>query len=66
MVRFLKRAASNLQQSLRMLLPSRHLGLNDRRRILAQQLGEFIIWYNKVTNYFSVLLVTVLVSVYFF
>ncbi|NWX02854.1 TTLL5 polyglutamylase, partial [Caloenas nicobarica] len=49
-VRFLKRAASNLQQSLRMLLPSRHLGLNDRRRILAQQLGEFIIWYNKETE----------------
>ncbi|XP_063189568.1 tubulin polyglutamylase TTLL5 isoform X3 [Chroicocephalus ridibundus] len=49
-VRFLKRAASNLQQSLRMLLPSRHLGLNDRRRILAHQLGEFIICYNKETE----------------
>ncbi|OXB73034.1 UNVERIFIED_CONTAM: hypothetical protein H355_016463 [Colinus virginianus] len=47
---FLKRAASNLQQSLRMLLPSRHLGLNDRRRILAHQLGEFIICYNKETE----------------
>ncbi|KFQ01268.1 Tubulin polyglutamylase TTLL5, partial [Haliaeetus albicilla] len=49
-VRFLKRAASNLQQSLRMLLPSRRLGLNDRRRILAHQLGEFIICYNKETE----------------
>ncbi|XP_071602051.1 tubulin polyglutamylase TTLL5 isoform X5 [Heliangelus exortis] len=49
-VRFLKRAASNLQQSLRMLLPRRHLRLNDRRRILAQQLGEFIIYYNKETE----------------
>ncbi|NXN46448.1 TTLL5 polyglutamylase, partial [Rhinoptilus africanus] len=49
-VRFLKRAASNLQQSLRTLLPSRHLGLNDRRRILAHQLGEFIICYNKETE----------------
>ncbi|XP_009960063.1 PREDICTED: tubulin polyglutamylase TTLL5 [Leptosomus discolor] len=49
-VRFLKRAASNLQQSLRMLLPSRCLGLNDRRRILAHQLGEFIICYNKETE----------------
>ncbi|KAM6131250.1 tubulin polyglutamylase TTLL5 [Pterocles gutturalis] len=49
-VRFLKRAASNLQQSLRMLLPSRRLGLNDRRRILARQLGEFIICYNKETE----------------
>ncbi|XP_072193924.1 tubulin polyglutamylase TTLL5 isoform X2 [Excalfactoria chinensis] len=49
-VHFLKRAASNLQQSLRMLLPSRHLGLNDRRRILAHQLGEFITCYNKETE----------------
>ncbi|KAM9653116.1 tubulin polyglutamylase TTLL5 isoform 8-T8 [Morphnus guianensis] len=49
-VRFLKRAASNLQQSLRMLLPSRRLGLNDRRHILAHQLGEFIIYYNKETE----------------
>nr|XP_047915900.1 tubulin polyglutamylase TTLL5 isoform X4 [Anser cygnoides] len=49
-VRFLKRAASNLQQSLRVLLPSRHLGLNDRRRILAHQLGKFIIYYNKETE----------------
>ncbi|KFU86855.1 Tubulin polyglutamylase TTLL5 [Chaetura pelagica] len=49
-VRFLRRAASNLQQSLRMLLPRRHLGLKDRRRILAQQLGEFIICYNKETE----------------
>ncbi|XP_074854891.1 tubulin polyglutamylase TTLL5 isoform X2 [Carettochelys insculpta] len=49
-VRFLKRAASNLQQSLTMLLPSRRLALNDRRRILAHQLGEFIICYNKETE----------------
>ncbi|XP_068254897.1 tubulin polyglutamylase TTLL5 isoform X2 [Nyctibius grandis] len=47
---FLKRAAINLQQSLRMLLPSRRLGLNDRRRILAHQLGEFITCYNKETE----------------
>ncbi|NWW83301.1 TTLL5 polyglutamylase, partial [Climacteris rufus] len=49
-MRFLKRAASNLRQSLRLLLPSRHLGLNDRRRILARQLGDFIICYNKETE----------------
>ncbi|NWW02295.1 TTLL5 polyglutamylase, partial [Oreocharis arfaki] len=49
-IRFLKRAASNLRQSLRLLLPSRHLGLTDRRRILARQLGEFIICYNKETE----------------
>ncbi|XP_054256449.1 tubulin polyglutamylase TTLL5 [Indicator indicator] len=49
-VRFLKRAANNLQQSLKMLLPSRCLGLSDRRRILAHQLGEFLICYNKETE----------------
>ncbi|XP_048164110.1 tubulin polyglutamylase TTLL5 isoform X2 [Corvus hawaiiensis] len=49
-IRFLKRAASNLRQSLRLLIPSRHLGLTDRRRILARQLGEFIICYNKETE----------------
>ncbi|XP_027527784.1 tubulin polyglutamylase TTLL5 isoform X4 [Neopelma chrysocephalum] len=49
-IRFLKRAASNLRQSLRLLLPSRRLGLNDRRRILARQLGEFIICYKKETE----------------
>ncbi|NXF17496.1 TTLL5 polyglutamylase, partial [Rhodinocichla rosea] len=49
-IRFLKRAASNLRPSLRLLLPSRHVGLTDRRRILARQLGEFIICYNKETE----------------
>ncbi|XP_039921868.1 tubulin polyglutamylase TTLL5 isoform X4 [Hirundo rustica] len=49
-IRFLKRAASNLRQSLRLLLPSRHVGLGVRRRILARQLGEFIICYNKETQ----------------
>ncbi|NWR52980.1 TTLL5 polyglutamylase, partial [Regulus satrapa] len=49
-IRFLKRAASNLRQSLRLLLPSRHVGLAVRRRILARQLGEFIIYYNKETE----------------
>lgn len=48
MVRFLKRASSNLQHSLRMVLPSRRLALLERRRILAHHLGEFIIVYNKV------------------
>ncbi|KAL2303806.1 hypothetical protein Nmel_009085 [Mimus melanotis] len=49
-VRFLRRAASNLRHSLRLLLPSRHLGLIDRRRILARQLGEFITCYKKETE----------------
>ncbi|XP_078516056.1 tubulin polyglutamylase TTLL5 isoform X4 [Lissotriton helveticus] len=49
-VRFLKRAAANLQQSLRMVLPSRRLPLMDRRRILAYQLGEFLHCYNQETD----------------
>ncbi|NXO24472.1 TTLL5 polyglutamylase, partial [Cisticola juncidis] len=49
-IRFLRRAASNLHQSLRLLLPSRHVGLAVRRRILARQLGEFIVCYNKETE----------------
>lgn len=48
MVRFLKRASSNLQNSLKMVLPSRQLALLERRRILAHQLGDFILVYNKV------------------
>ncbi|XP_027630965.1 tubulin polyglutamylase TTLL5 isoform X13 [Tupaia chinensis] len=49
-VRFLKRASSNLQHSLRMVLPSRRLALLERRRILAHQLGDFIIVYNRETE----------------
>lgn len=49
-VRFLKRASSNLQHSLRMVLPSRRLALLERRRILAHQLGDFIGVYNKETE----------------
>ncbi|KAJ1104661.1 hypothetical protein NDU88_002071 [Pleurodeles waltl] len=49
-VRFLKRAAANLQQSLRMVLPGRRLPLMDRRRILAYQLGEFLHYYNQETD----------------
>ncbi|KAM7158024.1 tubulin polyglutamylase TTLL5 isoform 10-T11 [Molossus nigricans] len=49
-VRFLKRASGNLQHSLRMVLPSRRLALLERRRILAHQLGDFIIVYNKETE----------------
>uniref|UniRef100_A0A8C9VK26 Tubulin--tyrosine ligase-like protein 5 n=1 Tax=Scleropages formosus TaxID=113540 RepID=A0A8C9VK26_SCLFO len=41
-VRFLKRAASNLQQDLRVALPSRRLPLADRRRILSHQLGDLV------------------------
>uniref|UniRef100_A0A8C3G3P9 Uncharacterized protein n=1 Tax=Cyclopterus lumpus TaxID=8103 RepID=A0A8C3G3P9_CYCLU len=47
-IRFLRRAASNLQQDIKVVLPSRQLPLQDRRRILSHQLGEFIHSYNKV------------------
>ncbi|XP_058285471.1 tubulin polyglutamylase TTLL5 isoform X10 [Hylobates moloch] len=49
-VRFLKRASNNLRHSLKMVLPSRRLALPERRRILAHQLGDFIIVYNKETE----------------
>ncbi|XP_064231119.1 tubulin polyglutamylase TTLL5 isoform X5 [Aotus nancymaae] len=49
-VRFLKRASSNLQHSLRMILPSRRLALLERRRILAHQLRDFILVYSKETE----------------
>ena len=47
-LRFLKRAAGNLQQPVKVVVPSRKLPLNDRRRILAKQLGDFVHIYNKV------------------
>ncbi|KAG7237241.1 hypothetical protein INR49_032574 [Caranx melampygus] len=50
-IRFLKRAASNLQQDIKVVLPSRQLPLQDRRRILSHQLGEFIHCYNKETEH---------------
>ncbi len=48
-LRFLKRAAGNLQQSFKIVVPSRKLYLNDRRRILAKQLADFVHIYTKVT-----------------
>ncbi|KAI3367215.1 hypothetical protein L3Q82_008269 [Scortum barcoo] len=50
-IRFLRRAASNLQQDIKVVLPSRQLSLQDRRRILSHQLGEFIHCYNKETEH---------------
>ncbi|XP_068194118.1 tubulin polyglutamylase TTLL5 [Antennarius striatus] len=50
-IRFLRRAASNLQQDIKVVLPSHQLPLQDRRRILSQQLGEFIHYYNKDTEH---------------
>ncbi|XP_076463867.1 tubulin polyglutamylase TTLL5-like [Babylonia areolata] len=49
-LRFLKRAAVNLQQTFRVVVPSRKLPLGDRRRILAKQLGDFVHIYNKETD----------------
>ncbi|XP_060790622.1 tubulin polyglutamylase TTLL5 isoform X6 [Neoarius graeffei] len=49
-MRFLTRAASNLQQDMQVVLPSRRLPLPDRRRMLAHQLGEFIHCYNQETE----------------
>lgn len=49
-LRFLKRAAGNLQQPFKVTVPSRKLPLNDRRRILAKQLGDFVHIYNKETE----------------
>ncbi|KAM8915701.1 tubulin polyglutamylase TTLL5 isoform 2-T2 [Spinachia spinachia] len=50
-IRFLRRAARNLQQEIKVVLPSRQLSLQDRRRILSHQLGEFIHCYNKETEH---------------
>lgn len=47
-MRFLMRAASNLQQDMQVTLTSRQLSVPDRRHILAHQLGEFIRCYNQV------------------
>uniref|UniRef100_A0A8C5B289 Tubulin--tyrosine ligase-like protein 5 n=1 Tax=Gadus morhua TaxID=8049 RepID=A0A8C5B289_GADMO len=49
-VRFLQRAASNMQQDVRLDLPSRQLAPQARRRILSNQLGDFIHCYSKETD----------------
>ena len=49
-MRFLMRAARNLQEEVKMVLPSAQLPLQDRRRILSHQLAHFIRCYNKVPN----------------
>lgn len=52
-IRFLKRAASNLQHDIKVVFPNPHLPLQDRRRILSYQLGEFIRCYNKVLFFWT-------------
>ncbi|XP_072127950.1 tubulin polyglutamylase TTLL5 isoform X3 [Mobula birostris] len=49
-IRFLKRAASNFQQTVPIALPSSQLPVSERRYILAQQLGLFIHCYSKETD----------------
>uniref|UniRef100_A0A1A8FJ60 Tubulin--tyrosine ligase-like protein 5 n=2 Tax=Nothobranchius korthausae TaxID=1143690 RepID=A0A1A8FJ60_9TELE len=49
-VRFLRRAVCNLQQDIKVVFPNRQLPLQDRRRILSHQLGEFLRCYNKETE----------------
>ncbi|XP_058965337.2 tubulin polyglutamylase TTLL5 isoform X1 [Pocillopora verrucosa] len=52
-IRFLKKAASNLQQPFKVVVPSHKLPLHDRRRILAKQLGDFVRVYGKETMQFQ-------------
>ncbi|XP_022090548.1 tubulin polyglutamylase TTLL5-like [Acanthaster planci] len=49
-LRFLKRAAGNLQQPFKVIVPSRKLPAHDRRRVLAKQLVDFVQIYNKETE----------------
>ena len=47
-LRFLQRAASNLQQEFKVVVPSSRLPVNSRRTILAAQLRDFVHIYNSV------------------
>ncbi|XP_071962334.1 tubulin polyglutamylase TTLL5-like isoform X2 [Antedon mediterranea] len=57
-VRFLKRAAGNLQEPFKVIVPSRKLQIHDRRRILSKQLGDFVQIYSKETDQLSARLKT--------
>ncbi|XP_040267763.1 tubulin polyglutamylase TTLL5 isoform X2 [Bufo bufo] len=52
-MRFLQRAAANLQQSVSLNLPGRCVALQERRHLLAKQLGDFICLYDKETSQLS-------------
>ncbi|XP_072285146.1 tubulin polyglutamylase TTLL5 isoform X2 [Pyxicephalus adspersus] len=52
-MRFLQRAASNLQRSVCLMLPSRSVPLQERRQLLANQLADFISLYNQETQEMS-------------
>ncbi|KAM5129645.1 tubulin polyglutamylase TTLL5 isoform 2-T2 [Mantella aurantiaca] len=52
-MRFLQRAASNLQRSVCVTLPGRCVPLQERRQLLANQLRDFISLYNQGTQKMS-------------
>ncbi|XP_073494199.1 tubulin polyglutamylase TTLL5 isoform X2 [Phyllobates terribilis] len=49
-MRFLQRAAANLQHSLSLKLPGRCLPVQEKRHLLAKQLGDFIYLYDQETH----------------
>lgn len=48
MVKFLKKASSNLRAPFSVIVPNHKLPLRERRRMLAKQLAEFVMLYRKV------------------
>ncbi|XP_040189122.1 tubulin polyglutamylase TTLL5 [Rana temporaria] len=52
-LRFLQRAASNLQRSVSVTLPGRSVPIQERRQLLANQLGDFITLYDEETREMS-------------
>ncbi|XP_014776621.1 tubulin polyglutamylase TTLL5 isoform X1 [Octopus bimaculoides] len=55
-IRFLKRAAANLQRNFQVIAPSKKLAVKDRCRVLAKELSEFVRHYKKETHQFKKLL----------
>ncbi|KAM3918235.1 tubulin polyglutamylase TTLL5 [Leptodactylus fuscus] len=52
-MRFLQRAAANLQHSVNLNLPGRSLPFREKRVLLAKQLGDFIHLYDQETQQLS-------------
>jgi tubulin polyglutamylase TTLL5 len=50
-LRFLQRAASNLQHEFKVVVPSSKLPVGSRKNLLATQLRDFIQIYNAVSIY---------------
>ena len=49
-VKFLKKASSNLRAPFSVIVPNHKLPLRERRRMLAKQLAEFVMLYRKVSQ----------------